>query len=442
MVVTKDIECAIKYYRALTRLAEERMLPYKILIAFSGEKRIDHFTLSGDQTEETVTYSLAAEAHGKYWLSFTEAGMNGFPDSQTAEKFDTDDYRILVVANKYLTGFDQPKLCAMYVDKPLAGVLAVQALSRLNRSAPDLGKLSEDLFILDFYNTKDDIKDAFDPFYTATTLAEATDVNILHELKNTLLGIGVFDMDEVNEFIDLYVQGVEADRWAPVLDVAANRFNNEMEWDETNKADFKMKCKQFVKIYSRVAAIMSYEVKDWEKLFWFLRFLIPNLVVNGPDSDSLKDLLESVDLNTYGLRRTALNEPIALDAGEATIDPLKPVMVNAGGGDQEPKDPLDEILNEFNERWFKGWNATPEDQKTKLISVAKAVSEDDDYKTLVIGNPDQQAVDALMVEIIDRIIRQKRKGDMSLYKEYQQNEGFKDGFRSVVVRMLGNLDYL
>lgn len=442
MVVTKDIECAIKYYRALTRLAEERILPYKILIAFSGEKRIDHLTLSGEQTEETVTYSLAAEAPGKYWLSFTEAGMNGFPDSQTAEKFDSDDYRILVVANKYLTGFDQPKLCAMYVDKPLAGVLAVQALSRLNRSAPDLGKLSEDLFILDFYNTKDDIKDAFDPFYTATTLAEATDVNILHELKNTLLGIGVFDMDEVNVFIDLYVQGAEADRWAPVLDVAANRFNNEMEWDETNKADFKMKCKQFVKIYSRVAAIMPYEVKDWEKLFWFLRFLIPNLVVNGPDSDSLKDLLESVDLNTYGLRRTALNEPIALDAGEATIDPLKPVMVNAGGGSEEPKDPLDEILKEFNERWFKGWNATPEDQKTKLISVAKAVSEDDDYKTLVVGNPDQQAVDALMVEIIDRIIRQKRKGDMSLYKEYQQNEVFKDGFRSVVVRMLGNLDYL
>ena len=442
MVVTKDIECAIKYYRSLTRLAEEKALPYKILIAFSGEKRIDHQTLSGEQTEETVTYSLAAEAPGKYWLSFTEAGMNGFPDSQTAEKFDTDDYRILVVANKYLTGFDQPKLCAMYVDKPLAGVLAVQALSRLNRSAPDLGKLSEDLFILDFYNTKDDIKDAFDPFYTATTLAEATDVNILHELKNTLLGIGVFDMEEVNEFIDLYVQGAEADQWAPVLDVAANRFNNEMEWDETNKADFKMKCKQFVKIYSRVAAIIPYEVKDWEKLFWFLRFLTPNLVVNSPESDSLKDLLESVDLNTYGLRRTALNEPIALDAGESTVDPLKPVMVNAGGGDQEPKDPLDEILKEFNERWFKGWNATPDDQKTKIISVAKAVADDDDYKTLVVGNPDQQAVDALMVQIIDRIMRQKRKGDQSLYKEYQQNEGFKVNFRDVVVRMLDDLDYM
>ena len=107
------------------------------------------------------------------------------------------------MANKYLTGFDQPKLCAMYIDKPLDGVLAVQALSRLNRAAPDLGKLSEDLFILDFYNTKEGIKDAFDPFYTATTLSEATDVNILHQLKNTLLSFGVFDMDEDNAIMDL-----------------------------------------------------------------------------------------------------------------------------------------------------------------------------------------------------------------------------------------------
>ena len=87
-------------------------------------------------------------------------------------------------------------------------------------------------------------------------------------------------------------------------------------------------------------------------------------------------------------------------------------------------------------------DATPEDQKMKMISVAQAVAEDEDYKSLVVGNPDQQAVDALMAQIIDRIIRKKRKGDMSLYKEYQQNEGFKVDFRSVITRMLGDLDYL
>ena len=441
MVVTKDIECAIKYYQALNRIVVDKELPYKILIAFSGEKRLQHQEASIYPISDNLYGSIAAEDSGTAWSEYTEAGMNGFPDSQTAEKFDSDDYRILVVANKYLTGFDQPKLCAMYVDKPLDGVLAVQALSRLNRSAPDLGKLSEDLFILDFYNTQEDIKEAFDPFYTSTTLSEATDVNILHELKNTLLSFGVFDMEEVDEFIDLYIHGASADQWAPIVDAAADRFNFEIDWPENGKADFKMKCKQFVKIYSRVAAIMPFEMKDWEKLFWFLRYLIPGLHIAGPDIDSLKDLLDSVDLNTYGLRRTALNEAITLDTGEATINPLKPTMVNAGS-EEETKDPLDQILQEFNNRWFNGWDATPDDQKTKLISVAQAVADDEDYQTLVVGNPDQQAVDALMITIIDRIMRKKRKGDNSLYKEYQQNEGFKADFRSVITRMLSDLDYL
>ena len=417
LVVTKDIECSISYYMALCEIRKEKKLPYNILIAFSGTKNV-----SG--------------------RDYTEAQINGFPDTKTAEEFDKDENRILVVANKYITGFDQPKLAAMYIDKPLDGVLAVQSLSRLNRSAPELGKLSEDLFILDFYNTKEGIKEAFDPFYTATTLSEATDVNILHQLKTTLLSFGVFDMDEVNAFIELYVHGAPADEFAPIIDRAANRFNNEIEWPENGKADFKMKCKQFVKIYSRVAAIMDYEVVDWEKLFWFLRLLIPQLIVTGPGMEDIKDLLDSVDLNTYGLRRTALNETIVLDAGESTIDPLKPKMVNAGPTDEPERDPLDEIIKEFNEHWFRGWEATPDDQKEKLVNITKAVANDADYQNLVIGNPDQQAVEAAMAMIIDRIIRQKRKGDMSLYREYQQNDAFKAGFRTLITRMLDDLDYL
>lgn len=417
MVVTKDIECAILYYNALLKVCADKKIPFKILIAFSGTK-----TIKGQE--------------------YTEAGFNGFPDTKTAENFDSDEYRILVVANKYLTGFDQPKLCAMYIDKPLDGVLAVQALSRLNRAAPDLGKLSEDLFILDFYNTKEDIKDAFDPFYTATTLSEATDVNVLHQLKNTLLSFGVFDMEEVNAFMDLYIHGADADKWAPILDTCADRFNNEIEWEENGKADFKMKCKQFVKVYSKVAAIMEFEMPDWEKLFWFLRYLIPSLKIDKAGGIDLSDLLDSVDLNTYGLRRTALNETITLDAGETVVDPNKPVMVNAGGNDEEPTDPLDQILKDFNDRWFRGWDATPDDQKAKLVSVAKAVADDEDYQTLVVGNPDQQAVEAAMIAIVDRIMRKQRKGDMSLYKEYQHNEGFKHNFISIIDRMLGDLEYV
>ena len=113
-------------------------------------------------------------------------------------------------------------------------------------------------------------------------------------------------------------------------------------------------------------------------------------------------------------------------------------MVNAGDDGDNPKDKLDEILREFNERWFKGWNATPDDQKAKLMSISKAVTENEDYQNLVVGNPDQQAVDDLMAKIIDGIIRQKRKGDMSLYKEYQQNEGFKVNFRDLIVRIISD----
>ncbi len=416
MVVTKDIECAILYYQAILKISEEKKLPFKTLIAFSGTKVIG----------------------GK---EYTESGLNGFPESQTAECFDSDDYRILVVANKYLTGFDQPKLCAMYIDKPLDGVLAVQALSRLNRAAPDLGKLSEDLFILDFYNTEEDMKNAFDPFYTSIELSQATDVNILHQLKNTLLSFGVFEMDEVDEFMDLYIHGEAADKWAPILDACAQRFNVEIEWEEKDKADFKMKCKQFVKVYSKVAAIMEFEMVDWEKIFWFLRYLIPSLHVDKTGGIDMSDLLDSVDLNTYGLRRTSLNETVILDAGESTIDPNKPAMAGAGGKDEDT-DPLDEIIKDFNERWFKGWEATPDEQKAKMVGVAKAVVDDDDYQNLVVGNPDQQAVEEAMVTIIDRIMRKQRKGDMSLYKEYQHNEGFKHNFIGIIGRMLSDLDYV
>lgn len=415
MVVCKDIECAIHYYQAIKDIIAKNKLPYHALIAFSGEKKL------GDK-------------------AYTEAGLNGFPETDTATKFDQDDNRILVVANKYLTGFDQPKLCAMYIDKPLAGVLAVQALSRLNRSAAELGKRNEDLFVLDFYNSTDDMKSAFEPFYTATTLSGATDVNVLHELMTTLLTVGVFDMDEVTQFSDLYIQGKEADEWAPIIDTCAQRFNEEIEWEEDGKADFKMKCKQFVKIYSRMAAIMDYEMAEWERLFWFLRFLIPELKVKSKKDDELKDLLNSIDLNTYGARRTALNQHIELDSDESTIDPLAPKMVNAGGDDGE-KDPLDEIVKQFNDHWFKGWDATPDEQKAKLINLSKMVREDEDYQ-FVEGNPDQQASDEVLAKIIKKQMIAMRRGDKSLYKEYRNSEAFQYGMLQAVKGFIANRDHI
>lgn len=153
--------------------------------------------------------------------------MNGFPEADTKDKFDTDEYRILVVANKYLTGFDQPKLCSMYVEKKLASVLCVQTLSRLNRSAPKLGKKTEDLFVLDFFNTIEDIKSVFDPFYTATSLSEATDINVLHELKDELGDVGVYEWLEVEEFVKRYFNNEDAQNLSPIIDIHISAFGGD-----------------------------------------------------------------------------------------------------------------------------------------------------------------------------------------------------------------------
>lgn len=210
MVVTQGIESAIQYYWAIRRILRSRGNPFSVLIAFSGKKTVDG-------------------------VEYTEDTINGFPEKDTRDKFDEDEYRLLVVANKYLTGFDQPKLCAMYVDKKLQGVLAVQALSRLNRSANKLGKKTEDLFVLDFFNSTDDIKTAFDPFYTATSLGKATDVNVLHELKGHLDDVGVYEWAEVEDFVEKYFAKVDAQQLSPIIDVAADRFNSGLGLPDNEK---------------------------------------------------------------------------------------------------------------------------------------------------------------------------------------------------------------
>ena len=416
MVATQDIECAIRYYFAIKNQIEKDNLPYNVLIAFSGSKKVDG-------------------------IDYTEVGINGFSEGKLAEEFEKDENRILVVANKYLTGFDQPKLCAMYVDKRLGGVIAVQALSRLNRSANELNKESEDLFILDFFNKADEIKDSFDPFYTATTLSGPTNVNVLNELRGTLLEYGVFDAEEVAQFIYLYLTGEDPDKWAYIIDTAAQRYNVELGWDNDTKIDFKVKAKQFVKIYSRMAAILPYENRNWEELFWFLRYLIPELHVEVPGRDDLKDLLDSIDLNTYGLRRTQLDQPIKLDEEEAEINPLAPKMVTGGEGEVE-KDLLDRIVKEFNERWFNGWKSTPEDQKMKLVSLAKSIAESPSFRDQILGNPDAEATAWFYEKLFDKVMAEKRRSDMDLYKLYKTDKAFAAQLQASVRKLIDNGGYL
>jgi type I restriction enzyme, R subunit len=411
MVVTQNIECAIRYFQAIQQLLQEKGNPFKVAIAFSGKKTIDN-------------------------IEHTEDSLNGFAEKDTKDTFDTEGYRILVVANKYLTGFDQPKLTAMYIDKKLQGVLAVQALSRLNRSADKLGKKTEDLFVLDFFNSTENMKESFDPFYTSTTLSKATDVNVLHELKISLDEIGVYEWAEVTDFVEKYFAGVDAQQLSPIIDIAADRFNVALGLEDLDKADFKIKAKQFVKIYGQMASILPYEVVNWEKLFWFLKFLIPKLIITDAHKDEVDELLNAVDLSTYGLERVKLNMSISLDAEASELEPQNPNPRGAHGGESE-EDLLELIIKSFNERWFQGWNVTPDDQRVKFVSLSKSLAAHPDFKAKVADNADTQNRDLAFLKILDEVMSKQRKTELDLYRLYAQDTAFKQSFVDTMKRMAG-----
>ena len=408
MVVTKDIECAITYYFALQEALKEYHNPFKIAIAFSGEKEYNNQNL-------------------------TESSLNGFSSDLTATNFDDDEYKILVVANKYLTGFDQPKLTAMYIDKKLEDVLAVQTLSRLNRTCPEYGKTSNDLFVLDFYNTKEDMENSFQPYYTSLTLDKATDVNVLHDIRSAVLGYAFFDEDEIQDFVVKLFKEFDSNTWITILDKIAYRFNVEEDFSDVTKADIKAKCKQFFKIYSRMRAIIPYVVLDWEKFFWLVRYLIPKLIVKGGTDDDVSDLLKNIDLNTYGLSKKAL-EPIVLDSVKTELDPKSNNVVQVTPG-KEDKDPLDLIIELFNKRWFDKWKSTPDEQRVKLLRFRDLIWNHPNFAKYIEDNPDKEEANKIFIKIIQEIIRNTRTSDMSFYKEFFGDKNFQKDVTETLINI-------
>ena len=407
MVVTRNIENAIRYFFAIREALTTANVPSLAIIAFSGKKTVDG-------------------------VEYTEDSLNNFPGKDIPKEFKKDKYKILVVANKFLTGFDESLLHTMYVDKKLQSVLAVQTVSRLNRCNEKMGK--NDTFVLDFFNSAADIKTAFDPFYTATSLSEATDVNVLHDVKEALDDVGVYEWHEVEAFNALFFNNAEADQLSPLIDTAAARFTHELELEDAAKIDFKIKAKQFVRIYGQVACIISYNNIQWEMLYWFLKFLIPKLQVKDSNQDQLDKLLDSVDLSTYGLERVKVNQKIDLDAAESTLEPQNPNPRGYHGEDE--KDLLDEIIKTFNERFFAGWDATPEEQRVKFINIARHVVDNPDYAAQVVNNQDEQNRQIALEKMIQQAIGAERKREFDLYKRYANDPEFKRAFNASIGRFL------
>ena len=283
MVVTSGIERAIQYFHAIREYLKERKSPYQAIVAFSGE-------------------------HEYGGVKVTEASLNGFPSSQIADRIQEDPYRFLICADKFQTGYDEPLLHTMYVDKPLAGIKAVQTLSRLNRAHPQ----KHDVFVLDFMNDSKTIEAAFADYYRTTILSEETDPNKLHDLKATLDGYQIYTPAQIDQFVDLYLGGADRDTLDPILDACVAVYIEQL--DEDGQVDFKGTAKAFTRTYGFLASILPYTNAEWEKLSIFLTFLVSKLPA-PKEEDLSKGILEAIDMDSYRVEKKAAMQIALPDAG-------------------------------------------------------------------------------------------------------------------------------
>jgi len=315
MVVTSSIERAIEYYYSITEYLKKRKSQYKAIVAFSGE------------------YEFRGQ-------KLTESSINGFPSSEIEKKFKKDPYRILVVANKFQTGYDEPLLHTMYVDKVLTDIKAVQTLSRLNRAHPQ--KL--DTFVLDFANDTEVIKEAFSKYYQTTILSDETDPDKLNDLESDIRNHHIFTDYHVETLVELYLNGAERDKLDPILDICAQNYKDDL--DEDGQIDFKSKAKAFTRTYGFLASILPYGNVEWEKLSIFLNMLIPKLPA-PKEEDLSKGILEAIDLDSYRAEVQATMSIILEDQAEYEIDPV-PTSAVGGKGEAE-LDLLSNILANFHD---------------------------------------------------------------------------------------------
>ena len=390
MVVTGGIARAIQYYHAIRQYLLARKSPYQAIVAFSGE-------------------------HEYGGVQVSEASLNGFPSGRIADAIQQDPYRFLICADKFQTGYDEPLLHTMYVDKILSGIKAVQTLSRLNRAHPQ----KHDVFVLDFVNDADTIQTAFADYYRTTILSEETDPNTLHDLKAALDGYQVYTGADIDQLVTRYLEGADRDQLDPILDACVAVYTAEL--DEDGQVDFKGKAKAFVRTYGFLASILPYTHAAWEKLSIFLNFLVPKLPA-PVEADLSKGILESIDMDSYRVEKQAARH-IPLTDEDAEIDP---VPTTGGGSRPDPElDRLSNILKTFNDQ-FGHIHWEDEDRVRRLITeeIPAKVAEDTAYRN-ARKHSDRQNARIEHDEALKRVMTAVLNDDMQLFKQFTDNEGFR-----------------
>jgi len=389
MVVTSSIERAIQYFHAFQDYLAERKSPYKAMVAFSGE-------------------------HEYGGVKVTEASLNGFPSNQITDKIREDPYRFLICADKFQTGYDEPLLHTMYVDKVLSGVKAVQTLSRLNRAHPQ----KHDTFVLDFVNDPETIQKAFEPYYRMTILADETDPNKLHNLKTDLDSYQVYTPEQIDDLVRLYLGGADRDQLDPILDVCVAAY---LELDEDGQVDFKGKAKAFLRTYNFLSTILLFTNAAWEKLSIFLEFLVPRLPA-PKEEDLSKGILEAIDMESYRVEKQASIKIILTD----TDGEIEPVPTAGGGHMPEPElDRLSNIIKAFNEQ-FGNIPWTDADRVRRLITeeIPSRVAADPAYKN-ACKYSDKQNARIEHDKALARVMTALLKDDTELFKQFSDNKSFR-----------------
>lgn len=406
MVVCSSIDRAIQYFRAISAYLVDRKSPYRAIVAFSGEKEFE-IEDTGQTKKET------------------EASMNGFPSSKIADRIQEDPYRFLVCADKFQTGYDEPLLHTMYVDKALSSVKAVQTLSRLNRAHPQ----KHDVFVLDFMNDPDMIQESFAKYYRTTLLSSETDPNKLHDLKADLDGYQIYDDDQVDQVVELYLGGAEREKLDPTLDACVASYLESL--DEDGQVDFKGKAKAFVRTYDFLAGLLDYKNGGWEKLSIFLTFLVPKLPA-PKETDLSKGILESIDMDSYRVEKKATMKIVLADENAE----VAPVPTAGGGRKPEPElELLSNILRSFNDQ-FGNVPWADSDRVHQLITkdIPQKVAEDEAYKNAMANN-DQENARLEHDKALGRVMMGVLKDDTQLFKMFSDDPNFKRWLSDMVFRM-------
>lgn len=392
MVATGTIERAIQYYFAFKDYLKEIKSPYQPIVAFSGEHE-----------------------YPKGGKKVSEATLNQFPSKDITDKIQEDPYRFLIVADKFQTGYDEPLLHTMYVDKKLSGIKAVQTLSRLNRAHPN----KYDTFVLDFSNDSDTIKESFADFYRTTLLSEETDPNKLHDLQGDLDRAQVYSLEQIDDLVTKYISGADRDKLDPILDQCVAIYQADL--DEDNQVDFKSKAKAFVRTYGFLSSILPYSNTSWEKLAIFLNFLLPKLPA-PKEEDLSRGILDAIDMDSY---RVEVKSSLKIVLPDENAE-IEPVPTRAGGRKAEAElDHLSNILKTFNDLFGSiEWKDGDKIRKIIAEELPAKVSADPAYQNAMKNN-DKQNARIEHDKALQRVMVDLLSDHTELFKQFSDNPSFK-----------------